>query len=503
MRILFDPRPFVVPMFRKRFFRVSRLCLLTRTVLSVVVLLIAQPLAAANAPIKQWMRDSGAPRAVVGIDVRSVSGENALLRVNSKRPMNPASVIKILTTWAAVGSLGADFQWRTRFFLDGKMENGVLDGDLIVQGGGDPKLVVEDLTELVIQMREAGLKHIRGDLLLDDSLYVVSQRRGPSFDGLDKEPYNVRPSAVMMNFKSTKFTVVPANGLAQVTLDPPLANVAIDNQIKLVKGRCRHKVNQLDLSQAGTEQQPVIRLQGRYSVGCKTQHAFNSVLNHRQFIDGFFRAGWLAAGGKFDGITRMAPRAVETLTADTGMLVQPFFEWVSPRNLGQIAADINKFSNNVMTRQLLLHLAAASGVKPATRFAGLETVRGWLAMQGIRAPELIIENGSGLSRTSRISASSLSRVLIRMHRSRHGKLMRTSLPVAGVDGTMRWRLNKHPVSGRAWIKTGSLDGVRSVAGYVLAKSGVMYAVTMLVNGKGARRAHRAQDKLIAWVYDNG
>lgn len=471
--------------------------------LLIVLTFVPATALAAGAPIKQWLRDSGAAGAVAGIDVRAVKTGKRLFGLNRNRPMNPASVIKILTTWTAVGSLGTDFRWRTRFYLDGQLADGVLNGDLIIQGGGDPKLVIEDLEELVVQLRATGLVHIRGDVLLDDSLFSVSQRRGPGFDGQDTEPYNVRPSAVMMNFKSTKFTLEPVNGAVQVSLDPPLANVAIDNQIQLVKGKCRYKANQLDLSEAGTEQQPVIRLQGRYSTGCKTQHAFNAVLSHRQFIDGFFRAGWQSVGGKIDGTTRLAPGAVNTLAQASGGLVSPHYEWESPRNLGQIAVDINKFSNNVMTRQLLLQLAVSSGVQPGTRFAGLETVRAWLAMQSIKAPELIIENGSGLSRRSRISAASMGRVLVRIARSRHGKLMRRSLPVAGVDGTMRWRLNKHPVAGRAWIKTGSLDGVRSVAGYVQAKSGKLYALTMLVNGKRARRSHRAQDRLIAWVYENG
>jgi len=478
----------------------TALCVVT---LVATLLLTSEAALAGGAPVKQWLRDSGAGGAVAGIDVRAVKSGKRLFRFNSNRPMNPASVIKILTTWAAIGSLGSNFRWRTRFYIDGTLNDGVLDGDLIIQGGGDPKLVIEDLEELVVQLRATGLMHIRGDVLLDDSLFSVSQRRGPSFDGLNTEPYNVRPSAVMMNFKSTKFTLEPVNGAVQVTLDPPLANVAIDNQITLVKGKCRHKANQLDLTEAGTELEPVIRLKGRYSTGCKTQHAFNAVLSHRQFIDGFFRAGWRSVGGKIDGSTRLAPGAVDTLAQASGGLVSPLYVWESPRNMGQIATDINKFSNNVMTRQLLLQMAVSSGVQPGTRFAGLETVRGWLAMQGIKAPELVIENGSGLSRRSRISAASMGRVLVRIARSRHGKLMRKSLPIAGVDGTMRWRLNEHPVSGRAWIKTGSLNGVRSVAGYVRAKSGKLYALAMLVNGKRARRSHQAQDRLIAWVYENG
>ncbi|MGB7180998.1 MAG: D-alanyl-D-alanine carboxypeptidase/D-alanyl-D-alanine-endopeptidase [Burkholderiaceae bacterium] len=454
-------------------------------------------------PVARWLQDAGVATVKAGLEVRAVDDGSVLAAVGAADLLNPASVIKVLTGWAALGLLGDDYRWRTRFFLNGPLLNGRLNGDLVIVGGGDPKLVVEDLTEIVSQMRALGLQHIGGDVLLDDSLYIVDRQRADAFDGLISEPYNVRPNAVMMNFKSTKFTLSPVSGKVAVELDPPLAGVRVENQLRLVKGSCRHRARDITVINAGSSARPAIRLQGKYSRGCKTQSSFHAVLNHRQFIDAFFRAGWEAAGGSLGGHARFSPGKLAAMTKLSGKSLTSWYQWDSPRTLGDVVSDINKFSNNVMTRQLLLQLAATSGAQPANRAAGLRAVHAWLRLNGLSLPGLILENGSGLSRETRISASGLTRVLVKAANSEQGQRLRESLPIAGVDGTMRWRLNKSAVAGQAWIKTGSLDQVRSIAGYVRAGSGKMYALTMIVNGPGARRSHPVQDALIQWVYDNG
>lgn len=456
-------------------------------------------------PVSTWATEAGVRRGPLGLHVAAVDGSHVLASVSADKPLNPASVIKLITGWVALGTLGQDYRWQTRFFLDGPLDSdGTLHGNLLIVGGGDPKLVVEDLTDLAGRLRAHGLQHIAGDLLLDDSLYETSGQRAGTFDGQVSEPYNVRPNAAMMNFKATKFTLTPRAGRVAVELDPPLAGVRIDNQLRLVKGRCRHRARDIGVHNAGSEWQPVIRLTGKYSAGCRTQWSFHAVLNHRQFVDAFFRAGWLAAGGTLAGKTRFATGYLAGLSeGQRDAQPEPWFTWQSPRTLADVVTDINKFSNNVMTRQLVLHLGASRGVTPASRDEGLSAVRAYLALQGLHLPELVIDNGSGLSRRTRVSARSLTRVLQRIWTSPQGAVMRDSLPVAGVDGTMRWRLNKTPVVGHAWLKTGSLDGVRSIAGYVRGDSGQVYALTMMVNGRDARRSMPMQDALVLWVRKNG
>ena len=177
--------------------------------------------------------------------------------------------------------------------------------------------------------------------------------------------------------------------------------------------------------------------------------------------------------------------------------------WESPRSLTQVIEDIQKQSNNVMARQLLLQLGAEYAPRPATMARARKVVSGWLESQGLGFPEMLLDNGSGLSRAARISANSLARLLVHAAGGPHAETMRLSLPLAGVDGTMKNRLVGEELSARAWIKTGSLDGVRAIAGYVDASSGRRYVVVMLVNSAGAAQSRSAQDGFLRWVFNNG
>ena len=162
--------------------------------------------------------------------------------------------------------------------------------------------------------------------------------------------------------------------------------------------------------------------------------------------------------------------------------------------------DINKFSNNVMARQLYLTIAADQAGVPASTANGQRAIKAWLARKGIDVPELVIENGSGLSRIERISAQSLTTLLVAAFRSPVMPELVASLPLIAVDGTMRRRMKSESIAGQAHIKTGSLSDVRAIAGYVLDRNGRRYAVSMIVNHANAQQSQAAQDALLNWVY---
>ena len=179
-------------------------------------------------------------------------------------------------------------------------------------------------------------------------------------------------------------------------------------------------------------------------------------------------------------------------------------QWTSPRTLGDVVKDINKYSNNVMARQVMLQTSTdLPRQRPATLERARKVIIGWLEKRGLRSPEIVIDNGSGLSRQERISPMTLARVLIDAAHSADAPVFLQSLPVVGVDGTMKSRLKTDPVAGNAWIKTGSLNDVRSIAGYVDAASGRRYTVVMMINGPRAEGSSPAQDALLKWIYANG
>jgi serine-type D-Ala-D-Ala carboxypeptidase/endopeptidase (penicillin-binding protein 4) len=451
---------------------------------------------AQNNPIAAAMKSAGISADEVGVYVIPLNAKTPLLTLGAEKSFNPASTMKLVTTYAALSLLGADFKWKTAVSARGQIIGDVLQGDLIVRGSGDPKFVIEDLVELVAALRKVGLREIHGDLILDDGYFDIGDGSVEAIDGDPSQPYNVKPSASLMNFKATKFVISPGSD-PLISTDPPLADVPFINDVKVIRGACRYSAAGLTIRDAGTESIPAIRVSGQISSGCGQTSTFAATLNHRQFSHGFFKAAWLAAGGVFKGKTRFEKYA------SSNPKNLPLTVWVSPRNLGEVIRDINKFSNNVMTRQVLLTTSAEVLKLPATLERARRTVSTWLERQGLVFPELVIDNGSGLSRLERISAHSLARLLQSVGGSPYADLMRESLPAVGQDGTMAKRLVNDPIAGRAWIKTGSLNDVRSIAGFVDAASGTRYAVVMLVNGPRAEASQGAQDALLRWVYANG
>jgi D-alanyl-D-alanine carboxypeptidase/D-alanyl-D-alanine-endopeptidase (penicillin-binding protein 4) len=472
--------------------------------LAVVTVLVAGAAAAPGAgaqalpaAVADAMRAAAIAPHEYGVAVLPLDGRPALVSHHAQAAFNPASTMKLVTTYAALSLLGADYRWTTSILLRGRIDGDTLDGDLVLRGGGDPKLVIEDMTELVARLRATGLRTIRGNLVIDDSLYDVGDLASEKFDGDPSQPYSVRPHAALMNFKATRFVVRPSGGAVSIELDPPLAGVPVVNEVKLVRGACRFGAPGLAIRDAGSEERPTIRVGGAYSASCGEQSTMVAVLNHRQFIHGFFGAAWQQSGGVWAGRTVVESGVEASLPA----LVQ----WTSPRTLADVVRDINKFSNNVMARQVMLQTSTGTAVErqPATVERARRVVAGWLERRGLRSPELVIDNGSGLSRQERIAPAALARLLVDASRSEQAAVFAESLPVVGVDGTMRHRLRNDPVAGRAWIKTGSLNDVRSIAGYVDAASGRRYAVVMLVNGPRAGGSGAAQDALLRWVHQNG
>jgi D-alanyl-D-alanine carboxypeptidase/D-alanyl-D-alanine-endopeptidase (penicillin-binding protein 4) len=236
-----------------------------------------------------------------------------------------------------------------------------------------------------------------------------------------------------------------------------------------------------------------LRIEGRMASGCGEASTWIAGPSSARYARLLFGALWDVAGGTLAGTARTVPGAAQ------GRPV--LAEWVSPRNLADVVRDANKFSNNVMTRQLLLQVGTHRGGPPGTTQKGAQVIAEWLAGRGVALPDLILENGSGLSRSERISAGSLARLLVHAAADTNlGPVFVDSLPLAGVDGTMKRRLQGEPITGQAWIKTGSANEVRSMAGYVQAASGRRWAVVMLVNGPGAQASTQAQDRLLRWVH---
>lgn len=452
------------------------------------------PLAPGQLPpvVTDALARAGIPQQSVGIYVQEVGGNKTLVDINAALPLNPASTMKLITTQAALELLGPTYSWKTQAYADGPQSGDVLRGDLIFKGGGDPKLVLEKFWLFLRQIRWLGVREIQGDVLLDRSLFQETFYDATLFDGEPFRSYNAGPDALLLNYKTLSFRFFPdaSRGLVAMLVDPPLAGYTVMAP-RLAQGDCGDWQSRLQATFDVTS--TVFRGSMAAACGPKTWHVHPYQITHDDYFGAVFRQMWRDLGGTFAGKVKSG------IVPPTARLLA---EWESGA-LSEVIRDINKYSNNVMARQLLLTLAAHGMPLPATTEGGAAVIRAWLATKGIVAPELVIENGSGLSRGGRISAGTMGRMLAAAFRTPTMPEFISSLSLVGFDGTMRKRLKTNGVAGQAHVKTGSLNEVRAVAGYVLAASGRRYVVVCLVNHLQAGSAREAQDGLLQWVYERG
>lgn len=414
-----------------------------------------------------------------------VPGADPWVVHRSSEAVNPASTLKLVTTFAALDLLGPGHLWRTRVFTDGAVSHGVLHGDLIIQGGGDPRLLSESLWLLMRRIQALGFSRIEGDIIIDRSALQVPAVDPGAFDGEPLRPYNATPDALLVNFKTQVFRFVPdpQAGVARIDMEPPLAGVQVPSQVPMVAGPCNDWRSRLraDFSVA---LQP--RFDGAFPAACGERswpvaHPEPDRMALRA-VEGMWRSlGGTLKGQVRDGITPAS--ATERLQLE------------SP-SLAEVVRDVNKFSNNVMAKHVLLALAQSSG-QPATYEGARDRLAQWWAQRiGPQYFLPVIDTGSGLSREARITAEALARLLQVAYVSPMMAELMTSLPASGLDGTLR----RSPIGqGLAHLKTGSLRDVQALAGYVHRADGQRLVLVAIVNHPNARTARPALDALVQWA----
>ncbi|WP_186159923.1 D-alanyl-D-alanine carboxypeptidase/D-alanyl-D-alanine endopeptidase [Burkholderia gladioli] len=433
------------------------------------------------------------PASSISVVVEKIGARAPVVAWNAERPMLPASTMKLVTTYSGLSLLGADYRYRTSAYADGTLDpSGTLHGNLYIKGTGDPKLVPEELIDLVNRIRRAGIVNVDGSLVLDKSFFASSTRDLPAFDDETQAPYNVGPDPLLYAFKSLSFTVTPTDsGNVAIDVLPPLANLSIDNEVSEAGGSCA-MASAAARPRLSTDAGGMLRASfvGRFPPQCGPVTSNIAVLDHSQFFSQGFLALWRSTGGSFAGpiVEGKVPTTARPVATHHGPV------------LSSIVYDINKNSNNVMARNLFLSLGAIVGKPPATPEQSAQVIQSFLHKSGIAAPELQLDNGSGLSRDEHVSARTLAALLQAANASPVAQPFVESLPIVGVDGTMARRLTNQPVLGNAHIKTGTLRDVRAIAGYVASADGNSYVVVSFINDPRASAARAAHDALLEWVY---
>ena len=466
-----------------------------QSALSVVV----QALPAAPVPVAapELARQADAANAPTPASTSTVLPSAApRLSLRASASQNPASVMKLITTYAALNTLGADFTWKNRVYIDGTIvHGGVLEGNLVLRGSGDPKLVLERIQDMFAKVQAKGVREIRGDIIVDRSVFSVPDKNPADFDDEPLRPYNAAPDGLLVNFKSLiyTFTPDPTNKRVLVKTEPPIAGVDIPTELALSNGACGDWKTAL---RADFFTPSKVSFAGRYSASCGEKVWPVAYSEPRAYANRVIDAMWRASGGTLSGSVRedALPRSARPLLTFDSL------------PLSDIIADINKFSNNVMAQQVFLSLSAHSKLgragRPGSFDASQRAIATWWqkTLPGASAP--LLENGSGLSRKERTSVLSLTALLQHAAASPQAAVFANSLGLAGVDGTvqrMKERNAESAALGNAQLKTGTLRDVAAVAGYASGQSGQRYSIAAIINHPNAAAARPALDKLVEWT----
>lgn len=432
--------------------------------------------------------------AIVIMDAQP--GGKVWLRHNESAVMSPASVIKLVTTYAALDILGPSYTWKTVAFVHGTLSGETLQGSVYIRGSGDPSMTDARMRELLWQLRAAGIKHIDGNLLIDRSIYAIEEVDPGAFDGEPLRPYNVRPDALLFNFKTVSFTFNPLmaspGDMVPVVMTPVLAGVEHTPMVRVGQAR-----NCGDWKEAlrGDFSDPLnLRLTGSFPAVCGPKQWYLAFPDPGSYALRAIGGLWQELGG--------------TVSGTVGFGVVPtdatFVGAVDSKSMAEIVRDVNKFSNNVMAQSVFLALSLPdqNSLLSCTVVGGAasyerstERLNRWWSTLLPSTPAPVMENGSGLSRIETISAQALAQMLQKAWVGSTMPEFIASLPIVSIDGTMR----RSHASASGHIKTGSVRNVIARAGYVLAPNGERRIFVLLINSPNASAATSAIDLLIDWA----
>lgn len=437
--------------------------------------------------VRTMMQQRNIPEDHFSAYIRDLNADVPMLVHNDTVPRNPASTMKLVTTWTALKVLGPSYTWKTESWIRGELKDGVLTGDLILKGYGDPFLTDEAFREMLHDLQLKGLKAIRGNLVVDNSHFQLPPENPADFDGEPSKVYNAIPSALMYNFQAIRLLLEPdaVNKRVNITPFPALPGVQIANQLRFSLGGCNKAHYRPGVKRNGD----VVTVVGSYAQDCGKNFILRVLSTPEENIFYAFQAVWRSQGGVFDG--KLQSGAVRQ-----GDVLLHSHE---SRALGEQIRFVNKWSNNVMARSLFLSAGAKSGGEPATLEKARVVMADVLQKAGVDHAGMVVENGSGLSRHERVSARQLGQLLEAAWRDPYMPEFMASLPLLGEDGTLANRFDDTELRGRSHMKTGTLKDSSAIAGYMLTRSGKRLVIALVHNGPEA--GHSLQDAILKWAFE--
>ncbi len=424
----------------------------------------------------------------ISILIRELKSGKIIASHRPDQRRTPASVMKLLTTYSALLDLGTEFRWPTKFYYTGRFSRGVIHGDLAVEAFGDPTLSSRDLSRIAKRLRRLGIRHITGNLLIDLSFFGTQDRVSSGFDRNRYSEYNAMPDALMLDDHLNRIVVQPRGETIVAHKGIEEDAYTLINHLKPTSKSCKGSRSWPRIQIDNTGIRPRVILSGTLSTHCP-RRVISKVLTrpHESFYYAF-RSALKRTGIRLDGtwVLGRIPRSARALIIHRS------------RTLLQIVAKTNKKSNNLYARHIFLLLGAQREGAPATEAKGEKAVRSVLAARGLWNNHIRIQNGCGLSRHSYVTANVLVHLLRDAYKTLGSRWMQT-LAIAGKDGTIRRRFRRSIAKGRAWMKTGTLNNAKNITGYVRGRSGKLYAVAVLYNGREHWKGSALQNQIIEWL----
>jgi len=411
----------------------------------------------------------------VGIVVGSVSTGEILFEKNADRLLVPASVSKVFTSYSVLKKLKPSFTFKTEVFRTGIITDGRLSGDVFIRGGGDPSLVSERMWMLVNEFVRSGIKQVLGKIVIDSSYFDEEKNPDSRPKYLKDQAYNAPVGAFSFNFNTTTIYVAPGDAPGKppkVYTDPDNSYIDVVNQATTGAAESSNTVQVTRTEYVKGDIGDTVLLRGSIPQGSKEMRFFRNIVNPALYAGHMLKTFMEQRGVKVEGAV------VEGKIPENAKSILEF----ESQPLWQIVWGLNKFSNNFVADQLMKKLGAEMWGPPGTLKKGIAAVQDLLEDLGIQKSDYSIVDGSGLTRETQVTPQQIYRVLTAVHRdfNIYPEFI-SSLGVAGEDGTLRNRLPTSLGQGTIRGKTGSLDGVASLAGYVPSRDGELLAFAIILN----------------------
>jgi D-alanyl-D-alanine carboxypeptidase/D-alanyl-D-alanine-endopeptidase (penicillin-binding protein 4) len=412
--------------------------------------------------------------------------------LNAQKSRTPASVVKAMTTYAALLKLGFNYRWPTKLYTTGRIKAGILYGDLIIKGFGDPTLGSKDLSKFISAMRKEGIRGIRGNIVIDRSYFDVGSKNSAYFDENPYSAYNAMPDAMMFNERISTVCIEPKK--RKVYRKHADKSYQVVNNLKHVNKPCKGRYAWPRVKISEQENRSTVQLSGELSNRCSTRNVCKVLTQPYKTLYYELKEKMRKAKMQVSGTLKLK---------QTPPQARHLYTHYAPP-LEKIISKTAKKSNNLYARHLMLLLGAKVYGAPATLKKGRNAIKHILRSRGaLGSGVLRIDNGSGLSRVSKMNALHLAQMYDNAYEY-YGKRWMKTLSIGGKDGTIRRRFAGSVAQNRAWMKTGTLKHVKNIGGYVKDRGGRLYTVVVLVNSTRARyQGAKLQNDIIKWIAKGG